>query len=45
VTARRGGMGLDNVRNRLDTMFGREARMDAAADAGQFRVRLELPCG
>jgi hypothetical protein len=37
-------MGLGNVRNRLDAMFGREARMDARADAGMFRVELELPC-
>jgi hypothetical protein len=42
--ARPGGMGLDNVRNRLDAMFGREARMDAQAAAGRFRVELELPC-
>jgi LytS/YehU family sensor histidine kinase len=44
AAARPGGMGLDNVRNRLDAMFGREARMDARADAGMFRVELELPC-
>jgi hypothetical protein len=44
VAARPGGMGLDNVRNRLDAMFGREARMDTRAEAGMFRVELELPC-
>jgi hypothetical protein len=44
AAARPGGMGLDNVRNRLDAMFGREARMDTRADAGTFRVELELPC-
>ena len=48
AAARPGGMGLDNVRHRLDAMFGREARMDARATAGRFRVdphcRLELPC-
>jgi two-component system sensor histidine kinase AlgZ len=42
--ARPGGMGLDNVRNRLHAMFGREARIDARAAAGSFRVDLELPC-
>jgi two-component system sensor histidine kinase AlgZ len=44
AVARPGGMGLDNVRNRLHAMFGREARMDARAAAGSFRVDLELPC-
>jgi hypothetical protein len=42
--ARQGGVGLDNVRNRLEAMFGRDARFDAGASAGQFRVTLELPC-
>jgi hypothetical protein len=41
---RPGGMGLDNVRRRLDAMFGREATMDTRAEAGQFRVELHLPC-
>ena len=41
---RPGGLGLHNVRSRLDAMFGREARMDTHAGAGQFRVELELPC-
>ena len=36
-------MGLDNVRNRLDAMFGREARMDAQTAAGRFRVEVSLP--
>jgi two-component system sensor histidine kinase AlgZ len=44
VAARPGGMGLDNVRNRLDAMFGRDARMETRAAAGLFRVELELPC-
>ena len=44
AAARPGGMGLDNVRNRLDAMFGREARLDTRAGAGMFRVELELPC-
>jgi hypothetical protein len=37
-------MGLDNVRQRLDAMFGREARMETLVDSGLFRVELELPC-
>jgi hypothetical protein len=41
---RSGGVGLDNVRRRLDAMFGREASMDTHAEAGQFRVELHLPC-
>jgi LytS/YehU family sensor histidine kinase len=44
VAARPGGMGLDNVRNRLDAMFGRDARMETRTEAGLFRVELELPC-
>ena len=43
TAARPGGMGLDNVRNRLDAMFGRDARMDAHVEAGHFRVELLLP--
>jgi len=43
AVARPGGMGLDNVRGRLDAMFGREARMDTQVQAGQFRVELLLP--
>lgn len=41
---RPGGMGLDNVRSRLDAMFGREATMNTRAEAGRFRVDLYLPC-
>ena len=44
AAVRPGGMGLDNVRSRLDAMFGREARLDTHAGAGQFRVELQLPC-
>jgi LytS/YehU family sensor histidine kinase len=42
--SRQGGMGLENVRRRLAAMFGREASIDARAEAGQFRVELHLPC-
>jgi len=40
---RPGGLGLDNVRRRLDAMFGRDARVDARVGAGQFHVELHLP--
>jgi two-component system sensor histidine kinase AlgZ len=43
ATARPGGMGLDNVRNRLDAMFGRDARMDIHARDRLFRVELHIP--
>jgi two-component system sensor histidine kinase AlgZ len=43
VSPRRGGMGLDNVRGRLDAMYGREARIAATAGAGLFRIELQLP--
>ena len=41
--ARPGGLGLDNVRRRLDAMFGRDARVDARVGGGQFHVELYLP--
>ena len=41
---RPGGMGLANVRGRLDAMFGREATLDTRVEAGQFRVEVHLPC-
>jgi two-component system sensor histidine kinase AlgZ len=43
VPARPGGVGLDNVRRRLDAMFGRDARLDARVEMGQFCVELHLP--
>jgi len=43
LPARR-GVGLDNVRQRLTTMFGSDARIDARADQGRYRVELALPC-
>ena len=44
ASARPGGLGLDNVRSRLDAMFGRDARIDVHTAAGRFRVELQLPC-
>jgi sensor histidine kinase YesM len=43
VRATTGGVGLENVRRRLETMFGNGARMDTHADSSQFRVELSLP--
>jgi hypothetical protein len=43
AAARSGGLGLDNVRSRLAATFGRDARIDAHAAAGRFRVELSLP--
>jgi LytS/YehU family sensor histidine kinase len=41
---RRGeGLGLDNVRRRLDAFAAREARMDVRRNGEQFRVTLTLP--
>jgi len=40
---RSGGLGLDNVRRRLDAMFGRDARVDTRVTDGQFHVELHLP--
>ena len=40
---RAAGMGLANVRGRLEAMFGRDASMHTRVEAGQFRVELHLP--
>jgi two-component system, LytTR family, sensor histidine kinase AlgZ len=39
------GIGLKNVRERLDMAYGRGARFDVRADEGQFQVAIELPTG
>lgn len=41
--ARPAGMGLANVRRRLEGRYGGEASMQVSADANQFRVQLSLP--
>ena len=41
--ARRGGLGLANVRRRLEARFGKEADMRVSSDAGVFRVQLTMP--
>jgi LytS/YehU family sensor histidine kinase len=37
------GLGLQNVRGRLQTLFGTEARFEAEREEGLFRVRMTLP--
>lgn len=43
LTPMRHGTGMSNVRQRLSAMFGPSALMSARADAGLFRVDLNLP--
>ena len=40
---RRGGLGLANVRRRLEARYGNEADMRVAIEAGIFKVQLSLP--
>jgi hypothetical protein len=37
------GVGLENVRRRLDALSARETRLDTARETGRFRVTLALP--
>jgi two-component system sensor histidine kinase AlgZ len=40
---RKGGLGLKNVRERLEARYGKEASMHASAENGIFRVDLSFP--
>jgi sensor histidine kinase YesM len=40
---RKGGLGLKNVRERLEARFGKDANMRVSAEAGKFRVELSFP--
>ena len=40
---RRGGLGLRNVRSRLEARYGKEADMRVTTEAGNFKVQLTLP--
>lgn len=42
---RSNGMGLANVRRRLEARYGDEARLEAGAAGDRYRVRLSLPGG
>jgi two-component system sensor histidine kinase AlgZ len=37
------GVGLDNVRRRLEATFGRAARLETRRDSARFRVDIDLP--
>ena len=41
---RRNGLGLRNVRSRLETRFGNAARLSARSDANHFRAEMVVPC-
>ena len=41
---RRQGLGLRNIRNRLETSFGNAARLTTQTDRGVFRTEMILPC-
>jgi two-component system sensor histidine kinase AlgZ len=40
---REGGLGLKNVRERLEARYGQEANMHVSAEDGKFRVELSFP--
>src|SRR5262245_39378472 len=42
-TRKRNGMGLKNVRSRLEARYGKEATLRAEADEDKFRVSMSLP--
>jgi two-component system sensor histidine kinase AlgZ len=41
--SRRNGLGLENVRRRLESRYAQEAHMRVTADEGKFQVSLSLP--
>lgn len=43
TSARRNGMGLANVRRRLEGCYGGQSTLQVSSDASQFRVQLSLP--
>jgi two-component system, LytTR family, sensor histidine kinase AlgZ len=43
TAASRGGLGLRNVRQRLEARYGKEASMRVSAENGKFRVELSFP--
>jgi two-component system sensor histidine kinase AlgZ len=44
VPARKSGLGLANVRARLEARYEDRARMETTSEAGSFRVELRIPC-
>jgi two-component system, LytTR family, sensor histidine kinase AlgZ len=43
VPARKGGLGLTNVRQRLEARYGKDATLRSASEEERFRVLLSLP--
>ncbi|HJX95486.1 MAG TPA: histidine kinase [Candidatus Acidoferrum sp.] len=43
TSMRKGGLGLRNVRERLEARYGKEANMRVSAENGKFRVDLAFP--
>jgi hypothetical protein len=43
TSMRKGGLGLKNVRERLEARYGKEASMRVSAENGKFRVDLAFP--
>jgi len=43
VPTRPSGLGLENVRRRLESRYAAEANMRVTREEGQFQVRLSLP--
>jgi two-component system, LytTR family, sensor histidine kinase AlgZ len=43
-STRRNGIGLANVRNRLEARYGGAARLDIEVDENRYRVIMTLPC-
>ncbi len=43
LPTRRGGLGLANVRSRLEARFAKEADMRVTSDTGIFKVQLSMP--
>lgn len=43
--SRKTGIGLANVRNRLATRYGNNARLEVEVEGTRYRVVLTLPCG
>jgi two-component system, LytTR family, sensor histidine kinase AlgZ len=41
--SRKGGLGLKNVRNRLEARYGKDASMRVTAENGNFKVELSFP--
>jgi LytS/YehU family sensor histidine kinase len=39
------GIGIENVRRRLETLYGREAELRLHPGGNSFRVELDLPAG